>query len=302
MDNSRKISNAELLSTSYNNLQAPKIATLGDRDPVTGLYKSQQGGTILTRKISTGEATASTPALIRGESRSVRTADVKQGTPVADSPLGFSSFGSVELNKNLWGRDPKGDPVDNVPAFYWFGFIEDSVSRLEVTPSDYQNYNAMASGNVFVRSNESLLKTGAGKRIEIIAGAGGSLLVKLSYFGNLPNALFSVEGRTEVWAKEPGLIKAHRLVTDINRVGFGTGVVDSPPAPSNLVFTLGRGNPGDRSGQGVSNGNFYKLPFDIGSPGITSPITDLPFYYAVNHVPTSVPVAADIEINIKNAV
>jgi hypothetical protein len=301
MNDNTKLTNAQLLSTSYNNLQTPKIALMGDRSPVTGLYESEQGGKVLTRKISNGSSVPTQPALVRGDGLSVATADVKNAS-VSTNVFGFSSVGKGDLNKDLWGRDFLGEPVDNVPAFYWFGYIEDSVDRVEVTPADYQNYNAMATGNTFVRSNESLVKLGTGKKIEIIAGAGGRLTVNISYFGGLTTELFNLEGRTEVWAKAPGIITAHRKVLAINRTSFADGVVDSPDDPRNLEFTFGRGNPGDRSGVGVPNGNFYRLPFDIGTPGIVSPITDLPFYLSFVVVPTSVPVTPDTTTTILNFV
>jgi hypothetical protein len=205
------------------------------------------------------------------------------------------------LNKNLWGRDVLGEPVDNVPAFYWFGFIEDSVDRVEVTPSDYQNYNAMALGNTFVRSNESLVKLGTGKKIEIIAGAGGRLTVNLSYTGALAGE-FSFEGRTEVWAKVPGLIKAHRQIINQNRISPTAGIISAPAEAPNIGVAFTRGNPGDRSGTGVPNGNFYRLPFDVASPSLISTIAALPLYYSVLNVPTSVPIAPDIFTFILNHV
>lgn len=302
MKDSTKLTNAQLLSTSYNSLQQPKIATMGDRSPVTGLYESQQGGSVLTRKISNGSSSPSQPALIRGEvSGGVATADVKNAS-VSVSVSGFSSVGSGELNKNLWGRDVLGDPVDNVPAFYWFGSIEDSTGRIEITPSDYQNYNAMAFGSVFPRGNESVTKIGAGKKLEVIAGVGGKLTVKLSYFGNLVNELFTMQGATEVWAKAPGIIKASRRVVDVNRTGFGSGIPGAPPDPRNFTFTAVRGNPGDRSGASVTNGNFHRLNFDIGTPGNFSLITDLPFYYSNVMSPVSVPIAPDVPISVVNFV
>lgn len=299
MNDNTKLTNAQLLSTSYNNLQTPKIALIGDRSPVTGLYESEQGGKVLTRKISSGSSVPTQPALVRGEGLSVATVDVKNAS-VATSVVGFRSVGKGDLNKDLWGRDVLGEPVDNVPAFYWFGFIEDSVDRVEVTPADYQNYNAMATGNTFVKSSESLVKLGTGKKIEIIAGAGGKISVKLSYFSGIVGELFSMQGRVEVWAKAPGIIKANRLVTSLNRTAFADGVINSPEDPQNLIFAFFRGNPGDRSGVGVPNGNFYKLPFDIGFPGLLSPITDLDFYLSVDILPTAVPILPDAAVNILN--
>lgn len=301
MRDTTKLVNANLLSTSYNILQQPKIATIGDRDPTTGLYESKQGGTILSRKISNAATNPDQPALVRGGTKAVATVDLKNAS--VNSGVGnFVSSGAGDLNKNLWSRDVLGDPVADVPAFYWFGSIEDSADRIEVTPSDYEHYNDMAFGNVFPRSNESIIKTGIGKQIEVIAGAGGRLTIQLSYFGNLINQLFSVTGETEVWAKVPGTIKAHRVITDVNRTGFGSGVSGAPPDPRNISITVVRGNPGDRSGPSVPNGNFHRLSFNVGSPGAFTPITDLPFYYAITNYPTTIPIAPDLPIHLVNFV
>jgi len=292
MNDNTKLTNAQLLSTSYNNLQTPKIALMGDRSPVTGLYESEFGGKVLTRKISSSSSTPTQPALVRGEARSVATADIKNASASigVGGSVEFKPAGNGELNKDLWSRDVLGEPVGNQYAMFWFGHIEDALGRIEITPAAYGSvYLDLVNGNKFPLSNVSASASSSNKAITITALPQGALEVRLSYTG----ISVEVAGRLEVWAKNPGLIKCSREQLDFNRTGFGTGVVGGEGQSINLV----RGNPADRSGVGIPNGNFYRLPFDIGLPGLRVDLASTQKNFLRSIVrQISVPIAPDIVI------
>lgn len=294
-----KLSNAIATASAYQKLTEPKNYEMGDRDIRTGNYNvvPSIGGVVPARKITNAQTTSATQVLVRGGDQNIVTADAKVGAK-EDPVLASNSFGSVldkgDLNKDLWGTDPRGVPVDVVPAFYWFGFIEDSLGRLEITIADYQHYSAMVAGTAFPKSNESVEKVVGNKILKVAAAPSGSLLVQMSQLGGgVGEVIF--EGRTEVWGKTPGRLVAHRKILDSNKTGLGAGIVQvSLDPPNSRAITATRGNPADRSGQGVVQSRFYRLAFDVGLPGRLTQNGATPNYTSYTITPSAIPIAADI--------
>lgn len=287
---SPSIRNGQIIFSSYNKFQEPQNYTQGDRDPRTGLYISSniQGDRLQTQKISNALVGSDKPVLIRGDNQQVPSSDSKPSVANQSTTPTFSGSFGGELNKNIWSdREPR-DPVDNLPVFYWFGFLQDSNNdRIEITPNSYQHYNAMANNNVFPKSNEGVGIVTASKSIEIIPLNANTVEVRM--FFDAPG--ITGAGAVEIWTKVPGEIRINRKILDINPNGFTGSLIGG----IGQQITLSGGNPAPRGGVPTVNGNFYKLPFTIGLPGpiASRPTQSRGFYRAIIQNGT-VPAGADI--------